>query len=81
MSKPYRVLYQEIDGSIEDRETGWPKLELEMHPLGTEYDPSDQGIELVVRIRGAKTVLSYSGIMDLQKFLEMRPNVIPAEKG
>jgi hypothetical protein len=70
---PYRVLHLDIDGAIEDRETGHPELELELRPLGTELPPERQTLELRLKIRSSSTVLDQSGIDQLKAFLEMKP--------
>lgn len=73
MSKMYKVVYQEIDGTTIDRERGWPKLSVEMHPMGTELELSKQGRELHLKIGASKTVLDKRGIEALSEFLKVIP--------
>lgn len=68
--KPYVVKHQTIEGLLEDRDTGWPELELEMHPLGTERPKEEQGKELVLKIGKASTHINEEGIAALRAFLD-----------
>jgi hypothetical protein len=69
----YKVAHQQIDGIIRDRETGYPPLKLEMHPIGTELPEDKQRRELHISIRGSHTVLGEDAIRELHTFLTVRP--------
>ena len=73
MSKTYKVVHQEIDGSVVDRERAWPTIYVEMHPLGTELELSKQGRELHMTIGVSKTVLDKAGIEALHEFTKVIP--------
>lgn len=65
----WNVAHAEIDGVIIDREKGWPKLHVEMHPIGLALHPDDQSRELHLKIGDKETVIDADGIIYLTQFL------------
>lgn len=66
----YTVAHAEIDGSLVDRERGWPALKLEVHPIGIALPPDRQTKELHISIGASKTVIDARGMQGLLEFLE-----------